>query len=81
MKHTRLLLASLLLSTSLFAQNSYHQIQKKIEIKTELLQKDLDIYRDSIRNDDMDKKRLYENKIHKDYTELMRLRKELESIS
>jgi len=81
MKYTTALLASLLLNTSLFAQSSYSEIQEKIEVRTELLQEDIEIYRDSIRDDDMDKKRLYESRINRDYNELMQLKRELESIS
>jgi len=85
-KKTRLTIASILLplllsSTLLSANPNYNSLEKKIEIKKQELQNDLEKYRSSIRNDDMNKKRAYEDKIHQDYVELLELKKELESNS
>ncbi|MEA2074073.1 MAG: hypothetical protein U9O86_10885 [Campylobacterota bacterium] len=76
-----LLLASLLLTTSLLAQGTLETKQLEIQHKTELLEKDLDLYKESLRDDDLEKQKMYESKINRDYNEIMKLRKELKEFS
>lgn len=76
-----LLLASLLLTTSLLAQGTLETKQLEIQHKTELLEKDLDLYKESLRDDDLEIQKMYESKINRDYNEIMKLRKELKEFS